>query len=128
LPIFNWRLVAATNYNSALLFQEISMRRTQVALAGLGLIGCFGFPLLAQQAGQPATTPPGQKPPVPETKKAPPSAGTIETEKLAMVEEARKREQLEKEFQEALTGATLEGTWQMTGKDGLKGAAGLTEP
>jgi hypothetical protein len=37
------------------------------------------------------------------------------------------REQLEKEFQDALTGATLEGTWQMTGKDGLKGP-GLTDP
>ena len=38
------------------------------------------------------------------------------------------REQLEKEFQESLTGATLEGVWQMTGEGGLKGAAGLTEP
>ncbi len=80
-------------------------------------------------AQQPAPTPPGQKPPVPETKKAPPAAGTIDTRAEEFIKEARrKRELLEKEFQEALTGATLEGTWQMTGDGGLKGAAGLTDP
>jgi hypothetical protein len=38
------------------------------------------------------------------------------------------REQLEKEFQESLTGATLEGVWQMTGEGGLKGTTPLTDP
>lgn len=38
------------------------------------------------------------------------------------------RAALEKEFAESLTGATLVGTWQMTGKDGLKGNEPLTEP
>ena len=38
------------------------------------------------------------------------------------------RDQLEREFEEALTGATLEGVWQMTGEGGLKGSAPLTEP
>ena len=38
------------------------------------------------------------------------------------------RAQLEREFTESLTGATLVGTWQMTGKDGLKGNEPLTEP
>ena len=80
-------------------------------------------------AQQPASTPPGQKPPVPETKKAPPAAGTIDTKTGDFLEEMkRKREQLEKEFQESLAGATLEGVWQMTGEGGLKGTAGLTDP
>lgn len=38
------------------------------------------------------------------------------------------RDQLEKEFQESLTGAVLEGVWQMTGEGGLKGVAPLTDP
>lgn len=37
----------------------------------------------------------------------------------------RKRE---REFKKALTGATLKGTWQMTGEEGLAGKAPLSEP
>lgn len=39
-----------------------------------------------------------------------------------------KREALERKFAETLTGAILLGSWQMTGPDGLKGKAPLTEP
>lgn len=38
------------------------------------------------------------------------------------------RADLEKQFEEMLTGATLEGVWQMTGKGGLRGNAPLTDP
>ena len=38
------------------------------------------------------------------------------------------REQLEKEFADALTGATLEGVWQMTGEGGLTANSNLTDP
>lgn len=38
------------------------------------------------------------------------------------------RAELEKQFEDSLTGATLEGIWQMTGKGGLRGNAPLTEP
>ncbi len=38
------------------------------------------------------------------------------------------RAELEKEFQESLTGAKLEGIWQVTGEGGLKGAAPLSDP
>lgn len=38
------------------------------------------------------------------------------------------RATLEKQFADSLTGATLVGTWQMTGKDGLTGNEPLTEP
>ncbi|HKQ47289.1 MAG TPA: hypothetical protein VJZ71_04365 [Phycisphaerae bacterium] len=34
----------------------------------------------------------------------------------------------EREFKKALTGATLKGTWQMTGEEGLAGKAPLSEP
>ena len=38
------------------------------------------------------------------------------------------RAELEKQFEEALTGATLNGVWQMTGQGGLTGQAALTAP
>ncbi len=38
------------------------------------------------------------------------------------------RAELEKQFEETLTGATLTGVWQMTGEGGLSGQAALTEP
>jgi len=38
------------------------------------------------------------------------------------------RAELEKQLAEDLTGATLIGVWQMTGKDGLTGKAALTDP
>ena len=41
---------------------------------------------------------------------------------------AASRAEAERQFSEALTGATLKGTWQMTGKGGLTGDGGLTAP
>ncbi len=38
------------------------------------------------------------------------------------------RAELEKQFEEGLTGATLTGVWQMTGEGGLSGQADLTSP
>ncbi len=38
------------------------------------------------------------------------------------------RAELEKTLQESLSGATLEGIWQMTGEGGLKGTTPLTDP
>lgn len=67
---------------------------------------------------------PGEAPPT-DTKKAP-AAGAVIPEQTP--KPVPPRETLEKEFQEALTGATLEGTWQMTGEGGLKGTSGLTDP
>jgi|CXWL01.1.fsa_nt_gi hypothetical protein len=63
--------------------------------------------------------------PPPDTKKAP-AAGAVIPEQTPRP--VLPRETLEKEFQDALTGATLEGVWQMTGEGGLKGTAGLTDP
>ena len=39
-----------------------------------------------------------------------------------------KQAELEKQFQERLTGATLEGIWQMTGKSGLAAEEPLSDP
>lgn len=75
----------------------------------------------AQTPPEPPTTPPT---PPPDTKAAPAAGAVVPAPRPAPVPP---REVLEKEFEEALTGATLEGTWQMTGKDGLKGS-GLTDP
>jgi len=70
-------------------------------------------------AQQPSTTPP----PKPATDaKAPASAESPAKPVIPS------REQLEKEFQAELTGATLEGVWQMTGEGGLKGTSTLTDP
>jgi hypothetical protein len=38
------------------------------------------------------------------------------------------RKELEQRFQETLTGAVLQGTWQVTGEEGLAGKAPLSEP
>ena len=38
------------------------------------------------------------------------------------------RSDLEKQFRESLTGAVLQGTWQMTGQAGLAGKAPLGDP
>jgi hypothetical protein len=38
------------------------------------------------------------------------------------------RAELEKQFEEELTGATLTGVWQMTGEGGLSGKSALTPP
>ena len=38
------------------------------------------------------------------------------------------RAELEKQFEEELTGSTLTGVWQMTGEGGLSGQAALTAP
>jgi hypothetical protein len=75
-------------------------------------------------AQQPPAPPPRPAPP-PDSKAAPAAGAVIPAPAPHPVPP---REQLEKEFQEALTGATLEGTWQMTGEGGLKGTSGLTEP
>ena len=55
----------------------------------------------------------------------PPSAG--EQEPQAQHKHPGRAE-LEKEFGATLANATLQGTWQMTGKDGLSGRAPLTDP
>ena len=88
-----------------------------VVIAAASFLICFQA--IAQQPPEAKPTPP------PDTKKAPAAGAVIPPPAPSPV---RSREQFEKEFQEALTEATLEGTWQMTGKDGLKGTAGLTEP
>lgn len=75
----------------------------------------FHAPGLAQQPAAKPTTP------APEAKA--PAQGQKDGKPVIP-----SREQLEKEFQAELTGATLEGTWQMTGEGGLKGTSGLTEP
>ncbi len=41
---------------------------------------------------------------------------------------APSREELEKQFEQQLTGATLIGVWQMTGQGGLSSKADLTDP
>lgn len=46
--------------------------------------------------------------------------------KIVPAENAEKAE-LERQFREMLTGAVFEGTWQMTGEEGLKGRAPLGE-
>jgi hypothetical protein len=63
----------------------------------------------------------------------PPAKPTTDAKAPAATEQPAKpvipsREQLEKEFQAELTGATLEGVWQMTGEGGLKGTSTLTDP
>lgn len=105
------------------------MFSTKLALICFGTIAGFGIHLFAQQP--PPATPPDQKKPLPENldKKAPPAAGTIETKDAETIDaQVTKREKLEKEFQETLTNATLQGIWQMTGEGGLKASAPLTEP
>lgn len=93
------------------------MATSKTVLAVIGsLLICSH--VLAQQPPEAKTSPPA------DTKKAPAAGAVIPPPAPTQVPP---REQLEKEFQEALTGATLEGTWQMTGKDGLKGG-GLTDP
>lgn len=69
----------------------------------------------AQQSPQPPPTTPKQSP------TEPPGVEIVRPQ-------VPSREQLEKEFQESLTGATLEGVWQMTGEGGLNGRAPLTDP
>lgn len=91
--------------------------KTALAIVTASLLICFNT--VAQQPPEPKPTPP------PDTKKAPAAGAVIPAPAAHPVPP---REQLEKEFQEALKGATLEGTWQMTGKDGLKGTSGLTDP
>ena len=71
-----------------------------------------------------AMVPPGayaSQAPKTETPKSNAVSETAPTRKLTQAE-------LEKQFEESLTGATLEGIWQMTGKGGLRGNAPLTEP
>lgn len=60
-------------------------------------------------------------------KTAPPPGGTVSstaTPKPAVPSRA----ELEKQFENELTGATLSGVWQMTGEGGLTGKGALTQP
>lgn len=70
------------------------------------------------QTPAPATAPPPDPPPA--AAAAPAPAGTEKKK--------RTRADLEKDFREMLTGATLTGVWQMTGDKGLTGTEPLTPP
>lgn len=61
-----------------------------------------------------------------ETQKA--AASTETVAKKMSSDSAIRRAALEKQFKESLTGAVLEGIWQVTGKGGLKGNEPLSEP
>lgn len=57
---------------------------------------------------------------------APPAAG--DQRRQGEASEPSTRAELERQFKETFTNATLKGTWQMTGKGGLAGDDPLTEP
>jgi hypothetical protein len=91
------------------------MTSTNTMLIGV-LAAASGLFCLAQS---PPTTPP------PDTKAAPADGAVVPPPARPVVPP---REVLEKEFENALTGATLEGVWQMTTEGGLKAGSGLTDP
>jgi hypothetical protein len=70
--------------------------------------------LTASEPSDPAPPPPPQQAP------ADPPAGKNARSAIPS------RAELEKEFKQTMTGATLRGTWQMTGEGGLTGKAPLT--
>jgi len=81
---------------------------------GIGLMGVIASTVtgvLAQEAAKTAAAP---QTPISNT--APPKPAIPS------------RAELEKQFEEELTGATLNGVWQMTGEGGLSGRADLTPP
>ncbi len=81
-----------------------------------------GAVLLAMSARVVAQTP---EPAAPSPHPAPAPAAPAAPEGA---KKSRTKADLEKEFREMLTGATLTGVWQMTGEKGLAGAEPLTAP
>ena len=82
-----------------------------VAVGIMGAVASFVSAVLAQEGAKTAPTP--QR-----------SAANTASPQPAIPSRA----ELEKQFEEALTGATLTGIWQMTGEGGLSGQADLTAP
>lgn len=95
------------------------MNRITTRLGSGLVVAVLGSIVVAQPPSAP------EKKPAAETRTPAPSAQAAPTEPKRVIPA---REQLEKEFQAELTGATLEGTWQMTGEGGLKSSKPLTEP
>lgn len=85
-----------------------------IGVVAPGLLICMSFIAAAQDSA----------PAKPATKESPaPVAGT-----MAPADPKTRRTELERQFSEMLTGATLRGMWQMTGEGGLTGNEALTEP
>ena len=85
--------------------------RTRVLALGVGVLAIASLPV----ASEPPTTGPGADDPTLQ----------FRSDEAGRKAGIRKRE---REFKNALTGATLKGTWQMTGEEGLAGKAPLSEP
>jgi len=64
----------------------------------------------------------------PPTKEGSTSAPAPVQQQMAPADPQTRRAQLEREFADMLSGATLRGMWQMTGEGGLTGKEPLTEP
>ncbi len=92
---------------------KVASKRFWLAVVPSLFLGDCLVVLAQQPASAPPAKPPEAKAPAPASDPAKPAVPP--------------REQLEKEFQDSLTNATLEGIWQMTGEGGLKGTAGLTD-
>lgn len=82
-----------------------------VVVGIIGVVASFVTVVLAQEGAKTAAPPQGSVANTAPPKPAIPS-----------------RAELEKQFEEKLTGATLIGVWQMTGEGGLSGQAVLTAP
>jgi len=97
--------------------RDDKMIRLQIAVV---IVSAFAFLTVPTMRGHAQDTASTQAAP----KETPsPMAGT-----MPPADAKTRRTELERQFAEMLTGATLRGMWQMTGEGGLTGKEPLTEP